>query len=149
MIRNYTSNVPAEQSIENIERLLVASGAQSIHKEYVSGEVRALSFVIKNPETGLPVAIRVPADQDSAFLVIKEGVKKFTKAVERRLQAQARRTAWKLMYEWVHVQLSLIEMKQAELLQVFMPYVWNGEKSLYSLLNETKTPALGYSRPED
>lgn len=35
--------------------------------------------------------------------------------------------------DWVEVQMSMIQMKQAETLQVFMPYLWNGRETLYQL----------------
>jgi hypothetical protein len=47
---------------------------------------------------------------------------------------QAERTAWKIQQDWVQVQMSLIKLKQADMLQVFMAYVWDGEQTFYERL---------------
>ncbi len=38
------------------------------------------------------------------------------------------------MQDWVEVQLSMIQMKQADLMQVFLPYVWDGKRTYYDAL---------------
>ena len=144
-MKNYTSTVPAERSVSDIEDLLVRAGAKSISKEYANNEVSALNFVIKNPETELHIGVRLPANQDAVFQVLKKGRSPRARPArgwEQRLREQSRRTAWKLMYDWCAVQLSLIEMKQAEMLQVFLPYVWSGQQSFYEHIKASKFDAL-------
>jgi hypothetical protein len=142
-MKNYTSRVPAEKSLGDIEKLLVKAGARSISKEYGSGgEVLALNFVILSPETNAPLGVRLPANPEAVAGVLLKGQKNATAQTKQRIRDQARRTAWRLMFDWVAVQLSLIEMKQAELLQVFLPYVWSGRGSFYAQLRETKFAAL-------
>lgn len=147
-MKNYTSQVQAEQSISEIENLLVRAGARSISKEYSNGLVTALNFVILNPETNAPIGVRLPADHEAVFLVLKKNRSpraRYHRGWEDRLREQARRTAWRLMLDWCAVQLSLIEMKQAELMQVFMPYIWTGRTTFYAALKENKFAALTYS----
>lgn len=55
---------------------------------------------------------------------------------------QAERTAWKLVQDWVEVQLSMIQMKQADFVQVFLPYVWDGRETLYQRIKSTGYRAL-------
>lgn len=154
-MKNYTSKVPAEKSVEDIEYMLVKFGALGISKEYREGTITAISFVIEAPETKLPVSIRLPAQPDAAYEVLVKHAKFWpTAAKQKTLREQAKRTAWRLMYDWVAVQLSLIEMKQAELRQVFMPYITNsGGQTLYQFLKEKRLPALGFkderTQPED
>jgi hypothetical protein len=50
---------------------------------------------------------------------------------------QSERTAWKLIQDWVEVQLSMISLKQADFVQVFLPYVWNGQRTYYQALKES------------
>src|SRR5688572_1029073 len=128
-MKNYTSTVAPEKSIMQIEQLLIKAGAKSIAKEYsADGKVAASSCAIKNPETDLPVGIRMPSDCEAAYIVLK-AMRKQTWLSESQKQAirqQAERSAWRLLLDWVAVQLSMIELRQAELLQVFLPYIWNG-----------------------
>ncbi len=55
---------------------------------------------------------------------------------------QAPMTAWKLMLDWLDVQLSLIEMGQAEVMQVFLPYAKCGAKSFFQVLKDDGYRAL-------
>jgi len=110
--------------------------------------VTALNFVIMCPETNAPLGVRLPADQEAVFQVLKKSrnprVRK-AKNWEEKLREQARRTAWRLMFDWAAVQMSLIEMKQAELMQVFLPYLWAGKTTFYESIKQDKFRALGYS----
>jgi hypothetical protein len=54
----------------------------------------------------------------------------------QRIREQSAKTAWKLQQDWVEVQLSMIQMGQAEMLQVFLPYVFNGRQTYYEALSE-------------
>jgi hypothetical protein len=51
---------------------------------------------------------------------------------------QAARTAWKIVQDWIEVQMSMIQMKQADTLEVFMPYIWDGhaQKTIYQIAQE-------------
>jgi len=60
---------------------------------------------------------------------------------------QAERTAWKIMLDWAQVQISLIKLRQAEALQVFLPYVWDGGQTYYQYLKVNKFKALLSAMP--
>jgi len=124
-LKNYTSVVPADQSILNIERLLVQAGASHIMKEYqpFDGVVEAISFkVVVNKE---PLSYRLPANVEAVVkLFIKsKRASNPTEAQQKTIKAQAVRTAWKNIHEWVHLQLTMIELGQVEMTQVFLPYM--------------------------
>ena len=140
-IKNYTSGSPVSSSVSKIEDLLARAGASAIAKQYVSGQLDSLVF--KMPlETGREVNIRLPANHGAVFDVMWGEVRKPHKGTEIRVREQALRTSWKLIQDWLEVQLSLIQMGQAERLQVFLPYVWNGRQSFYEQLKETRFKAL-------
>ena len=147
-MKNYTSSVPASQSIHEIEKILIQAGARSVSKDYTSdGQISAISFTIFNPETQYPVMIRLPSDTEGAFIVLKGYYKrpnKLTKTQLDSLREQAKRTAWKIVLDWVAVQMSLCEMRQAEMIQVFLPYIWNGQTTLFQQMKASQTPCIGY-----
>ena len=163
MIKNYTSNQDPELSVARIEEMLIELGASHISKEYSGDkEIIGISFMIKNPVAAGRLGIRVPANIDKVLAVLDRHSAPRGRLDARqkdqrtkRLNAQARRTAWKLVHDWVEIQLALITMEQcdaarfpqfdptvafgpAELMEVFLPYLWNGRGSYYEGLKENK-----------
>jgi hypothetical protein len=55
---------------------------------------------------------------------------------------QASRTAWKIVQDWIEVQMSMIQMKQADTLQVFLPYVYDGKRTFYQVLQQNNFRGL-------
>ena len=145
-MKNYTSEVPVSVTVARIEGKLAAAGIQNIMKDYAATEVVALYFTLPSPKLqGSSIPVRLPVDVRAMAAVLKSGYTekyKWNKERTDRLMAQARRTAWKLMQDWVEVQLSLIELGQAEQLQVFLPYVWLGTQTYFAKLKAADFRAL-------
>lgn len=145
-MKNYTSEVPVSVTVARIEGKLATAGIRNIMKDYAGAEVVALYFTLPSPIlAGASIPVRLPVDVGAMAKVLKTGYsdkRKWTKEQEARLMAQARRTAWKLMQDWVEVQLSLIELGQAEQLQVFLPYVWLGTQTYFAKLKAGDFRAL-------
>ena len=139
-LKNYTSEVPVATTISRIEQTLIRVGVNGITKEYgPQAEVCALTFHITLGESR--VAIRLPANRDQALNALWENYKAEHprgRLARKDFAQQAERTAWKLMQDWCEVQLSLIQVKQAEFLEVFLPYVWDG-RSRQTFYNQIKS----------
>ena len=151
-LKNYTSEVPVSETIAKIERVLLKCGVSGITKEYdPDSRVSAMRFHIAL-ETGATVTVRLPANVERALdalwadyvdgdalnpkgdaLQYPGGRKK-----KRRMdfQDQAERTSWKIVQDWVEVQMSMIQMKQAEFAEVFLPYVWDGKQTVYDRVRD-------------
>ena len=136
MLKNYTSGVPIDRTVSKIEAALVRGGATNIMKDYKDNILDAICFAVIMPESGQRIAVRLPANASAVYETMRKRVKRMRRGTEDKLKEQASRTAWKLMQDWIEVQLSLIEMSQVEFLQVFLPYVWNGKTTVYNLLKE-------------
>lgn len=144
-IRNYTSNVAVETTVARIESRLAAAGASGIMKLYgPKGRIISLSFQIKLGDQAWN--IRVPANAQACF---ESMWKEYTlnhrfprEASKGKILEQAERTAWKLVHDWIDVQISLIVMKQAEFLEVFMPYVWDGKQTYFEQIKHGGFKAL-------
>jgi hypothetical protein len=131
-IKNYTSSVPASTSMARIEEMLVAAGARDIHKSYdSSGSCDAMIFVMAIINLAQPLYFKLPAKveqcNNALWEAYKKTVKKPSEAMRQTIKAQAGRTAWKLMHDWVELQLSLIQLEQIEPMEAFLPYVYNRE----------------------
>lgn len=125
-LRNYTSTVPVERSTAAIERLLVDAGAQHIMRSYDGGILAGFIFGIE--VNGKPITFKLPANPGAVIVMMMKGVKRERPNTIMRIKEQAARTAWKLLHDWVHVQVSLILMGQAEAIQVFLPYAYDSGK---------------------
>lgn len=136
-LKNYTSGVDITRTIARIELALAKAGASGISKDYLGGRLTALAFQVTLPQ-GKQISIRLPADGEAVYRTMFAEVKRPRASTEVRIREQADRTAWKLMQDWVEVQLSLIAMQQADFLQVFLPYVWDGRQSFYHKLKGDK-----------
>lgn len=128
-IKNYTSSVPAMQSMSRIEEMLVSAGAHDVRKTYNDGACTAFIFILTVPGMAMPLYFKLPAKVDSCFEALWRHylttVKKPSESMKTQLKAQALRTAWKIMHDWVELQLSLIELEQLETMEAFLPYLYN------------------------
>jgi hypothetical protein len=160
-LKNYTSDVPVSKTISRIEAVLIKCGVTGITKEYgPTGEVTAIRFHI--PVAGRELTVRLPANKEKALTALwldyadGEVLTEKGDAVEhyqgdrysgkkkRKVDfaEQAERTAWKIVQDWIEVQMSMIQLNQADTLEVFLPYVWDGTATVYSRLKDSGFRAL-------
>jgi hypothetical protein len=125
-IRNYTSEVPAERSIMDIEKILVGMGAGHISKEYKNGEITAISFsvIVKCADRDCVIPFMLPAKTESIKKYFLRKNHNPTPAQDRNADKQSRRTAWKNIKEWVELQATMIKLEQVEFMEVFLPYIY-------------------------
>ena len=133
-IRNRTSTVAPERTAARIEDMLAQAGASDIRKRYEAGQLVGIDFIIPT-EQGV-MSFRMPVDAQGAYAALYNERKKrsrssITIAQQQALKEQARRTAWKLAQEWMEIQLSMVAMNQAELVQVMLPYAVRGNQTFF------------------
>jgi hypothetical protein len=141
-LKNYTSETPAINSMGRIEKCLVQAGATDISKRYNDGICTAITFrmMIKLQ----PVFFKLPARVEACFDVLWKEIKLPRPDSRQRVKAQAERTAWKIISDWVEVQLSMIMLEQADALEVFLPYAYDpqNDTTFYHRLKENNFKAL-------
>jgi hypothetical protein len=145
--KNYTTTIPVSKTMGEIEEIIRMMGAFDISKQIANRTVYAVQFRILVP-TGngdISITVRLPANPEAFFKELWKDVRRRTPDAQARCQDQAERAAWRLAKEWLEVQWSLIRMKQTDFMQVFLPYVWDGEKSFYEALRSTGFKALPQS----
>ena len=57
-------------------------------------------------------------------------------------QDQARRTAWRILKDWIQAQMALLETNMVEMEEIFPPYMLSGEQTLYQALRANHFRAL-------
>lgn len=129
-LKNYTTEVAANRSIELIEKLLVDFGATNIMKEYeelkpLPGRVCvSIAFVIE--VDGIRTPIKLPANVKGVALWLR---KQKPSSSDKVICEQANRIAWKQQYEILYLQLSQVETQQRELMSVFLPDAYDIENN--------------------
>ena len=117
-ILNYTTQIQTVKTVGEIQGILAAAGAGAVLTEYgPDGIVAALSFRINT--TNGQLSFRLPARYEGIYRLLKNG------EVPRKLQTeeQAARVSWRIIKVWVQAQLALVEAEQADLTEVFLPYL--------------------------
>lgn len=141
-LKNYTSTVPAITSMGRIEQCLVKAGATDISKKYADGICKAVTFRMMVNNQAL--FFQLPAKVDRCFDVLWKEVKRPNASTKQNVQAQAERTAWKIISDWVEIQLSMILLEQADALEIFLPFAYNPatDTTFYNQLKEGGFKAL-------
>ena len=129
-IKNYTTKVPANRSIEEIQTALVRHGAVGMIYEYEqgTGRISALKFIlnVKGNNVGFTLPVNWRKFQD--VLKLQE-VKRWNE------DDYVYRVAWRNIRDWVLAQLALYETEIVELPQVFLPFATTKEgKTLYDMV---------------
>ena len=147
-LKNYTSNVPVSETLRRIRSVLMRCGVSGITEEYgaTPGEFIALTFHVRTAPDAPLFIVRLPADKAKAQEALWLDYVGADRLDERGRFAdygcrkkkqrsdfadQAERTAWKIMQDWVEVQMSMIQLRQAEFTEVFMPYIYDGRQTVY------------------
>lgn len=122
-ILNYTTKITAEKSAAEITGLLARHGARRISTEYRDRILIGLSFEIDAP-WGV-ATFMLPARAEAVLAVLKQQASRgeISLPIAKQTLEHARRVAWRILLNWVEVQMALIEAAQAEVAEVFLPYL--------------------------
>jgi hypothetical protein len=142
---NYTTSIPAERSVSEIQKVLAHAGASAILMEYDNaGRIIALSFRLRmdsqTTEGGNEISFRLPCDPRPVMLVLEK------QRVARRYQNedQALHVSWRIVKDWVEAQLAIIETRMVTTAQVFLPYaVTSNGQTLYEYIGQNTQLLLG------
>ncbi len=139
----YTTTVDSAKTVGEIEQILVEHGAKAVLKEWdKEGMISALSFQINSSRGELSVRIPIKIDAISAVLWKKYLARKISHAMTRRPQAV--RIGWRIAKSWVEVQMAMIELEQAEVSEIFLPYLMTpGGKTFFEVITERNMLPVG------
>jgi len=153
VVKNYTTSIKTEKTIAEIENILVKFGAEGIYKEYKGTSVSGLMFYIM--KEGQKIPFRLPMHLEKCRTVIKKAVDE-KKLPQRYLNEplrteQGERVVWRIIKDWIHSQLSLIEIEFADVTEILLPYVYNPikDQTMYQQFLENKENFLALESRED
>jgi hypothetical protein len=140
---NYTTEIEPIKTAGEIMGLLAAKGAQAIMIDYDKGEPVDLSFKIRI--NGQEVYFKLPCNVDGAFQAMKR-----MRIPPRYVSTdQAKRTAWRIVKNWIEAQLAIVDCGQAQMGEVFLPYALtaNGQ-ALFQRIQTNPGRLLEAGEPE-
>ncbi len=123
-IKNYTTKVPAVQTVGEIQGILAAHGARRVMMDYGdNGSVTAVTFGLEC--NGFLQGFRLEANPQGVMRVMQK------ERMKCDLE-QAERIAWRNVKDWIAAQVALVETEQATMDELFLPkLVGKNEKTLY------------------
>jgi hypothetical protein len=136
-LKNYTTKVPASRSVQEIQEMLIKAGASGVSMEYEQGTGRIAGLYFQISFDNKKMSFKLPLQWREAQKVLaQEGNRKADD------DDYAYRVAWRILRDWVDVQVALINIKQVQLQEVFLPYAMhrNG-KTVYE--NMLENPDVG------
>lgn len=134
-IKNYTSRDSVNKSLAGIQEMLSKKGAESIMINYTDSEPSDVAFVMTTSRGKLPVKLPARIEKvEQIFLNNKKDIRSnryrsVTLTAEEK--AQAKRTAWKNLHDWVDAQLALVETEMVRMEEIFLPYSIMNGKTLF------------------
>jgi len=149
-IKNYSTKIGVERTISQIEKILALHGAKAIMKEYDGvGRVTALNFIVDFLE-GQSIPFRMPLDVQALMEKINYDIDNPQKregripSTRKNDMEYARRVGWRIIKDWIDAQMALVDLKQAKIIQVFLPYAYNAlnKKTFYEVLEENNFKSL-------
>lgn len=138
-IMNYTTRIPAQKSLGEITTLLAKNSATEIMTTFdADGQPNGLRWRVRTPNG--PTAFAMPVNIDAIFQTMTRDRVHVRDADARRVQAT--NTAWRIIKDWVEVQLALLQTEMVEMEELFLPYMLWGDRTVYQALQAGELPAL-------
>lgn len=143
-----TTEISAEHTCADIQRVLGKHGVTGVMTEYENGEVKAVSFKTMFLDRTIP--FRLPCRWEPIYNMFIARPRKtpFKPEDLLRLQNQAKRVAWRQILRWVEAQLALVKTNMVQVHEVFLPYVQMDAEgtTLFQSIEKTKFRMLESSR---
>lgn len=119
---NYTTKITPEQTISEIQQMLIAYDISGMMTEYDGRQVKSVSFRINIQ--GQDRAFRIPCNWRGVYEILKNDRKLTGKECS---EEQAIRVAWRIIHTWIKGQLAMVEVNMVTIPQIFLPYTIMGD----------------------
>jgi len=82
-------------------------------------------MIFQITHNNVPLTFKLPAKSESVFNVLYNSVKRPRPSTKENIRMQSDRTAWKILSDWIDIQVTMIQLEQAEFTEVFLPYFYD------------------------
>lgn len=137
-IVNYTTEVDAERTVAEIQKLLVSAGANAIAINYEEGLPTGLAFRMMTP--GGERSFSLPCRWRQVQVVLRDHMR--LRPSQYR-DEQALRVSWRILKVWVEAQIAMVQTNLVSIDEAFTAYMQIGEKqTVYDALKANVFPRL-------
>ena len=133
-IKNYTTIVPANRSITELQDALVKGGASGVLYKYEhgTGRIEALQFLLPVKDQNVTFSLPVNWQRFQRVLRVQD-VRRWDD------EEYVYRVEWRNIRDWVMAQLALYETEIVEMPQVFLPFATDAKgQTLYEKVAQWK-----------
>jgi hypothetical protein len=129
---NYTTTVPVNRTVAQVQGLLVEAGARSIMANYDNtGHPVSIAFAVETVAGMRTFSLPVKADHVRRVLIREKAPLRYTSP------EHAERVAWRIVKDWLEAQLAIIRTEMVTLDQVMLPYMHGDDgKTVYELYRD-------------
>lgn len=145
-LKCYTTDVPADRSVAEIQKMLSSRGASGILLEYEkgTGRIERVAFRMRMGER--EIAFRLPLRWRDVQQVLSHDV-----TIESRYRSRAQkdedycyRVAWRILREWVDAQMAMVDLGMVKVQEVFLPYaIMRDDRTLFEAMVADPSRLLG------
>lgn len=152
-VLNYTTAVPVDRTVAEVQRLLVDAGASAVAVQYCDRQPVGVMFVLPTPHGARTYSVPVPSTGVLALLERMDRAGRFHAARKAAgtytTPEHAARVAWRVVRDWLEAQLALVAAELAALGDVLLPYLQvQPGRTVVELWREHEQAALPPGRPE-
>jgi len=137
-----TTKISVPKTIGEIQGLLAEAGAQKIMIDYSDNE--PVSIVFGMEVDGVLLSFKLPTRIDNLFNHLKSKRKKYDNETDLKDLDQARMIGWRQVLKWIQAQLALINIGMVKTEEVFLPYLFDGKKTVFEIFQDNGFKQIGY-----
>lgn len=136
-IKNYSTVIPIDRTISEIQKMLGQHGARRVGMEYENKYVSAIAFEM---QIGDQIAgYRLPCRYEGVYHLLKDDKIALETMRSKKIkfgEAHCRAVGWRIVRDWLYAQLALIEAQMAEMQEVMLPYMITADgRTVYEMLD--------------
>lgn len=140
-VKNYSSGVPIDRSLMQIEKLLIDLGATNISKA-INEQKKVEGIIFMVAIENEPTLFKLKARTDQVFKTMWKEVSPRSihkEETKKRIMEQAERTAWKLLFDRVAMDATDILLGNMELMEIFLTRAYDMKRNMtyYEIAKES------------
>lgn len=144
---NYTTDIPAGQTVGECQSILGAAGASSVAVHFEEGQPCGLSFALRTPHGRRNFTLPVNVTGMAAVLatMLASDPPHVSRARLNKLGSRehACNVGWRVIKDWLEANLALIAAEMATLTEVMLPYLHVDEdRTLWQAYQDNERKAL-------